>query len=39
MPQLTGIKSQSGAAGYFSCPYQAKVIKTFDAHKSRTGAR
>src|ERR1700744_2867173 len=38
MPQLIGINHKSGAVGKRSWPYQAKVIKTFEQHKSRIGA-
>jgi hypothetical protein len=30
MPQLTRIARKSGEDLYFRCPYQAKVIKTFE---------
>src|SRR5690606_21829115 len=33
MPQLTRITAASGAALYFRWPYQAKVMKTFEAKR------
>src|SRR5690554_6648313 len=38
MPQLISTTTQSVAPGNLRCPYQAKVMKTFEATSSRTGA-
>jgi hypothetical protein len=37
MPQLAKITIQSGLVLNFRCPYHAKVMKTFDASRSKTG--
>ncbi len=37
MPQLARMTVISGADLNFKCPYHAKVIKTFEAVKSKTG--
>src|ERR1043165_8923377 len=39
MAQLTNTTSHSGAAGNFSCPYQAKVMKTLEIERNMIGAR
>src|SRR5579862_6076930 len=38
MPQLTGMTSHSDALGNLSCPYQAKVMNTFEKHSRIIGA-
>ncbi|MCY1383344.1 hypothetical protein D9M69_714640 [compost metagenome] len=37
MPQLARIATNSGDDVYFRCPYQAKVMKTFEASSRNRG--
>lgn len=39
MPQLAKITIQMGLVLNFRCPYQAKVMNTFEARSSRIGVR
>ena len=38
MPQLAMITNHSGRSVYFRCPYQAKVMKTFEQSSRTIGA-